>query len=139
MSAPTLLGAIVNQFNASGALMAAVPSGIWVSQVPETLPLPFVVLIHGGEVPDWTFERDYLEDGQVQFLCYALGCAAAENIATLLKTAFDWQSLMITNATSIQVERTNYLVSATDLFRAPSGEIVYEAMVEFHTRVKKTY
>jgi hypothetical protein len=135
----TLLGGLVAHFQGDTALTAAATGGIWVSQVPEGVQLPFVCLLHGGEVPDWTFERDYVEDGEVQFLCYALGCAAAENIATLLKAAFDWTNLTITNAISIQVERTNYQVSVTDLFRSPSGEIVYEAAVSYHTRLKKTY
>jgi hypothetical protein len=137
--ATTLLGAIVEKFSADFDLTASVPSGIWVSQVPEGKALPFVALIHGGEVPDWTFEREYVEEGSVQFLCYAQGCAAAEAIATLVKTAFDWGTLTITGAVSIQLERTNYQVSSTELARSPTGEIVYEAMVEYRTIVRKTY
>jgi uncharacterized protein DUF3168 len=137
--ATTLLGAIVERFTADFDLNAAVPSGIWVSQIPEGKTLPFVCLIHGGEVPDWTFEREYVEEGRVQFLCYAKGCAAAEAIATLIKTAFDWQTVTITGAASIKVERVNYQVSSTELFRAPDGEIVYEALVEYIFWVRKTY
>jgi Protein of unknown function (DUF3168) len=140
MATPTtLLGALVAHFQADASLTAAVSGGIWVSQIPEGVQLPFVCLLHGGEVPDWTFERDYVEDGQVQFVAYALGCANAESIATLIKAAFDWTDLTIANAISIQVERTNYQVSVTDLFRAPSGEIVYQAATDYHTRIKKVY
>jgi hypothetical protein len=137
--AATLLGAYVELFQASAALTAAATGGIWVGQIPETIVLPFVCLVHGGEVPNWTFERDYVEDGQVQFLCYALTCEAAESLATLVKAAFDWQQLTIANALSIQVERVNYLVQPEDQFRSPSGEIVYRAMVEYHSRVRKQY
>jgi hypothetical protein len=142
MATPTtLLGSLTARFEADATLASLVPSGVWVSQVPEGTPLPFVVILHGGEVPEWYTERDYVEQGTVQFLCYAKGCAAAEAVATAVKDAFDWQPLTITghNAASIEVRRTNYTVSATDMHRAADGEIVYEAAVEYQTLIRKTY
>ena len=143
--ATTLLGILVDRFDDVPALVAAVPTGIYVSQIPETKPLPYVVLVHGGEVPDWNFQNEYVEEGRVQFYCYALTCQAVEEIATLVKSAYDWEegSLVVTGgdavARAISLERTNYLVSITDLFRAPSGEVVYEALVEYQTRIRRTY
>lgn len=144
MAAKTILGALVARFEDDGLLAGLVgltTAGqvkVFVGQEPEDDDLPFVVLVHQGEVPEWSFESAYTEVGKVQFACMAKGCANAEEIALRVKAVFDWcqASLTIVNATVVRVMRTNYQVTAEEM-KAPDGSIVYQAMVEYETEVKR--
>lgn len=134
--ARTLLGACVSLYSSAGLDAAA---KIWVSQAPEGSDLPLVVLVHQGEVPEWTTERAYEQMGNLQFLVFSKGAAAVEDLALEIMQTFDWTtSLSITGATGIEVMRTNYLVAVEEP-RAQDGEIVYRAEISYKVRTTRTY
>ena len=142
--ATTLLGALTAQFNTSGTLSGLVPSGLWVAPVPEQSAggpaLPYVALIHQGEKPTYTFERQYIEEGNVTLACIAVGVAGAEAIATAVKAAFDQVVLPIAgSAQGVSCRRVDYRVEAELGTRGPDGDQVYRAAVSYFTRVVNTY
>jgi hypothetical protein len=146
----TMLGAIITRFNASATLAADVTASggkLWLFEIPEDKlkNLPFVTLWHEGEVPDYTFEDAYTEDGQIRFEVYAEGAAAAELIATHIKTAFDLpdtgacRSAMPLDGTDYfeSCTRANYLVTNTKERTATGGK-VFQADVVYKTVVKRS-
>jgi hypothetical protein len=128
--ATTVCGALVDLWNADGTLPQLVPSGLWVGQVPELLALPYVCALHQGEVPQWATDTFYLEETKVAFHCLAETAAKAEAIQLAVKALYDWNVLMIDNATTVSVRRTNYRLTA-EATRAPDAEIVYRGVVEY--------
>ena len=145
MASLTVLGAIVARFDASGAYADIASSGgLWVDQVPEQKALPFVILVHEGEVPEWTMEDAYTEEVNFRFEVFAVGLAAAESIATKIKAAFDLPgqaqaaaAFSITNAAVFSCQRTSYHVAAVGELEATSQQ-VYQCTLNYKLWVKKT-
>lgn len=138
--ATTLLGALADRFDGYGGLTALVgSSGLYVGQEPEGVALPFVVVTHQGEVPEWTTEKAYTTIATVQFNCYAKGCAAVEAIALQVKGCFDWcqANLNINGATPIRMTRTMYVLAA-EAVRASDGALVYRAQLDYEVEVNRT-
>ncbi len=134
--ATTLLGALVERFDRS-SLVSTVSGGLYVAEYPENTNIPFVVLVHQGEVPECTFEKAYTESGAVQFHCFAQGLAAAESIASGVKDLYDWCVLDITGARNVSVRRVNYLVTLEQL-KSATGDLVFDARVDYRTELART-
>ena len=71
--AATVTGAITALFAASQEEFSAYNggTGLWVEEIPETVPLPLIVLWHDGETPTWSYDTEYIETARVRFSCYA--------------------------------------------------------------------
>lgn len=143
MATTTLLGGIVRRFDAAGTLTASMSQGLYVGLEPEGKSLPFVVLLHMGETPEWCFENAYLEHGEVQFHVFAAGLANTEEIATNIKATFDPPAggrtidLQIAGATTISFLRTGYVVTA-DEQKSSEGQIVYHCQIDYSSELKRT-
>lgn len=134
--ATTLLAGITRKFDTS-SITATVSSGLYVGTYPENTSLPFVVLLHLGEVPEWSMESVYTEISRVQFHCFAVGLANCETIASTLKSTFDWCDLQINDATTISCKRTGYFIAA-DEQRSSQADLVYRAQVDYTIEVRRT-
>lgn len=139
-ASPTLLGALVARFGASTILIAAVPTGCYMGQEPETDPVtglapvkPFAVLTHEGEIPEWNSEQEVDEKTSVTFHILARDAATAELIALKVKNRFDWgqgYDLNVTGATTTAVDRTNFTVRPLEQ-RDEDGQVVHDGQVMY--------
>src|SRR5262245_52885817 len=136
--ATTQIGAVVALFD---SLATGAAGGLWVGEVPEQqTTLPFVALQHEGAEPEWYTERDYLEKDKFRFVVLHKPLSAAEDMATQIKTGFDWTtSLLVANATIIKCERTGYRVAGAEPYRDPGGEVVYRVEVDYELWTRKAY
>jgi hypothetical protein len=143
----TMLGAIVTRFNSGfAAIDTAASGGLWLGEIPETAlkTYPFVVLWHEGEVPEYTFQDEYTEEGQIRFEVYGVGAAAVEAIATRIKSAFDLPDTGSCRAAMpldgndyfVACGRVNYLVTNTKERTATGGK-VFQADIVYKTIVKR--
>lgn len=137
--AKTVLGAVVELIDANDAALGIDDSGgTWVGEVPENKPLPLVGIIHGGEVPEWTFERPYIETTTLELHAFAVGLAAAEGLALALKSLLDWTpNLAVTAAHVIRCRRVSYAVRLAD-FRDKAGALVFEAISTYEIDIRRT-
>ena len=134
--ADSLFGALLVKFNASAALVAALPGGLWMGQVAEGTALPFCVLLTTGQTVEWSTGSPYVESSLIQFVVFAKGLATAEAAADLLKAAFDFAALTFTSAVTLALYREGYLPQADEL-RAPDGEIVYGVTVDYRVMIQR--
>lgn len=146
MASPTILGEVEARFRSDVALAGLMTVGAtanpWMGEIPEGTLLPCCLIRHLGEIPDFhtkaSGERPVLEKMRLQFLAYAVGAGAAEAIALAVKRRFDFceAALNVTAATVIAFVRRNYELTANDQFRSPSGDLVFEANVEYEAWVQ---
>jgi len=135
MSVASILGACVNQFQSDTVITALVPGGLWLDEVPEDTSLlqqgPFGVLIHLGQVPEPTFELPETDTDTVQFIFFAVGAAAAEAIATQMKTTFNKEvQLNLTGTNFVSMRRTRFQLGAEEI-RTANNEKVWHALLEY--------
>jgi hypothetical protein len=146
--AGTVVGAVVERWLADGQLGSFVPSGLWLEEVPDDLPLPHAVLAHEGEAPaDWGSES-YLEETRLRFRVYAdrdpnqpltdpaRPAEACEAVANAVKRVFDWCVLDVDGAESVKVERVEYRLGE-EARRAAGGGRVYRAELVYAVTVEK--
>ncbi len=157
MTTPTTtLGAIVGLFDSDATLTADVAGtgGLWVGGIPEDKnSLPLVCLVQHGEVPEWNFEAQVVEDrGNFDLIVYAKGLAAAELIAAHIKAVFDpkstWRpqadvgdfvhlrALEGSTATNAWIERQDYRVKLVE-YRAADSTWVYEVTLPYKSFVSR--
>ncbi len=146
MSSPTTLGAIVALFTANSTLTAdfAATGGLWVGGIPEErAALPAVALMDFHEAPDWTLDdTTVIDTGEFSLIVYAVDLAAAETLATHVKTVYDpvsgggFKTLSITNGVTAFLKRTDYSVKLVE-YRAADSSWVYEITMPFHTYVQR--
>ena len=134
--ADSLYAAVLTKFNASAALVAAIPGGLWTDQVAEGTALPFCVLLPGTKSIEWSSGSPYLETVLIQFAIFAKGLAAAEAAGDLLKAAFDFATLTFSAAVSVALYREGELPQAEEL-RAPDGELVYQLPIDYRVIVQR--
>lgn len=145
----TVLAAITRTFDNNAGLKErfASSSGLWVIEVPESDSLPFAVLFHDGETPDFTNGGDdYIETGAVHFDVFAVNLETTEELANAIVDAFDpttetvgWKKLQVTgNRTkSMEMSRTGYKIEQVP-FRDKNNNVVFQSTVSYQTRMKHT-
>ncbi len=143
---PTLVGAIVATFRADtgpDSLMALVPSGIWVGEVPEKYQLPIVALRDYGQMANFNTQNPYYVDGRVQFEVRAAPLATAETIAARILFVFDQDvfsptaQIDITDATCTRFMRTEYRVDVVR-DRTSADQPVYSVTISYVSTVNQT-
>ncbi len=138
-----VIGAFQNQFDTNRAgLSSAVNGQFYFGELPAQAVIPFLVLNHTGETPEWTFEGSYKETTNLTITAFVP--KNMENLETMvqrIKDCFDWQEssdgMQIDKAKVIKVERTNYVASVDEL-REPGGELVYKGEVSFEVLIRRT-
>ncbi len=154
MTTPTTtLGALVALFDGDPTLSADVAGtgGLWVGGIPEDKnSLPLVCLVQHGEVPEWNFEAQVVEEtGRFDLVVYAKGLAAAELIAQHIKAVFDPSSQMrpqanagdfvhppLAGVTNAWIERQDYRVKLVE-YRAADSAWVYEVTLPYKSFVAR--
>lgn len=118
----TITQSVAAKFVASGNTDFSGSQGIWFGRIPAkastNLPdieLPFLGFTHGGETPEYTFEKAYQDKGTFSFSIYAITVAETERLALIILAIFDAfiknpRALDFTNGYCIEWERTRYLV-----------------------------
>ena len=143
MASSSLIGAIVARWDQSIPDTLA-SGGLWPCQIPDDkTSLPFAVLWHEGEVPEWTTQDAYTEDGQVRFEVYSATLADAESIAARIKDTFDFPGnagpyfSFSDGSQMISMTRVNYLVSLSE-YRTAQAKVVYQVDLLYKTQLRRT-
>jgi hypothetical protein len=95
------------------------------------------VAVVGQARYEWTTEAAYAEIATVAIHCWALGAAAAEDVAALLHAAFDWKPLPFVSTTSIYCRPLDYRVS-NSFVRYQAGDVLYDVESSYEVAVNRT-
>lgn len=125
-----LLSAAVHaQFNQNGALVQAIPGGMWTGEVPEGTNPPYVWL----DLPDTQTTPifvDYFERSFFHAHLYAIGAQQAEAAAAAFKAVFDWCSLPFQTAGSVWCQpRRKRLIP--EKARWKDGTLMYRVVLTY--------
>lgn len=132
-ASPTLLGALVARFGASTILIAAVTNGCYTGQQAEESTMPFVVLTHSGEIPEWNSEQEVDEKTSVVFNVFDRDAATVEAIGQKIKNRFDWGAgydLNVTGTSTTDVTRTNFTITPLEQ-RDQNGQVIHHGQVMY--------
>ncbi len=138
-----VMGAFLSQFNSGrGGLSDTVNGQLYFVQAPAKATIPFVVMNHDGETPEWTFESAYKEQTSISLTVYVPSdMEQLEAIVLQMKECFDWiqndtQAFIIDGARVVKVERTNYKAEVDDLTE-PGGELVYKGTLTYEVIIRR--
>lgn len=144
MSQPTLLGAVVQWFDASviGQQFAS-QGGLWLEEVPAgsnlSANLPRVALEFDRAENEWDSSHKYVHTSLFQFHVYQKGLAATEALLASLKAVFDWTAgLDVQGSRVLSVRRTTDSLKLEEA-RAADGAFVYHGVVEYAAQLERTY
>ena len=71
MPAATITQTVLAKFVAATLTDFDASLGLWLGEIPEDLSLPVIGFVHGGERPEYTFEREYIDTGSFTFTIFA--------------------------------------------------------------------
>jgi hypothetical protein len=136
--AATLLQSVVDYFHRSSLIANKMRVGPqwnpWFGEAPEQEPMPYCVLLHQGETPEYDTEPGpYLAEARVQFVVYGVGLARTEDAARAVRDVYD---LLIDNPAALDfsgahvagVWRDDYTVSAESERNADGDQVFSAAM-----------
>jgi Protein of unknown function (DUF3168) len=132
--ATTVLGGMLAVYQADNLLPTLAPA-FWTGQAPENTALPYLVLEHQGETPEWNSQGG-IEETRCTLHAFAEGAAATEAIVEAVRSAFDFVRLSLTGIGDMGVMRTGYTLTPDE--RAGDADLVYHAAVSFLVRVYRT-
>lgn len=135
--------AVLAKFVASGNTDFSAASGMWFAEMPETLTLPFVGFVMGGEQTEYHTEDRYVDSGTMTFTVFAEGVAETERLAKVVMAIYDAcvvnpnAAFTITGETCFLWQKTDYRID-TATFRNAAGSLVGEATFSYRYGVAKT-
>lgn len=139
----SLLSAINEYFSASAALLAIVPEGLWVGELPEEFVPPMVAIQHLGEPPVWNTSKNYWSEGGAEFLVISNDLDKCEALAVLICNTFDQDpdedsAKISTPSFPIKLFlRTNYVVSRAQQ-RTRQSQPVFEINIPYKAMINRT-
>ncbi len=113
----TITQSVLAKFVAAGLTDFDGSLGLWLGEIPENLNPPVIGFVHGGERPEYTFEREYTDSGTFTFTIFAVTVAETERLALLVMAAFDAfvkspRQMDFTGGKVTSWEKTSYTISA---------------------------
>lgn len=105
-----LFAAIITRYEAVGLSNSL--TGLWNTQAPQEAVFPYGVFSLISDVPEWTFTEDF-ENCLLQFNLFSDKSDPVEICALfeLLKTAFDFLDLTISNYETVSLVRENSILT----------------------------
>lgn len=127
-AALTIAGAVVKRWDTEGTTDFAASGGMWLAEIPQNKPLPFLVLLHGGERTEDTTEDDYEEMGTLSLKVFAVPVATAEALAIHVKRVFDQCAkkpglLQVADAKVNEWRRTGYSIGVAKFVDEDNNQV----------------
>lgn len=143
-----LLAAIKSKYLSSAELLAIIPGGLYVNEVPEQvgnsaaqITLPYAVVTQSSVALSYTTETTLsFEDATVEFMIYAAGASAATSAMNSLRSVFDWCTLSFTSGSDLTTTffkpRTWGLTN--EMIRHRNGQLIFRADASYETLLSRS-
>ncbi len=145
VSTDDVLGAIKSKWYGSPVITTAIPGGLFLSEVPETLegtavPLPYAYAEVGSTEFLWTMTEKYKELSDITFVVFAAGAASARNCVKEIRSVFDDSILSFNDGVSTSTfVRPSRMDITSEPIRHKDGSLIYRATLVYEYFINRSY